>query len=196
MVGQRLQEYIRSRGFEAEDVPKVVGVFVAAKYATLAASVALGARYQPLRRLFPKRTPPSSWQRLKEAYGRRRRHFLRRFSREEEASRRLWGGWYIWMAEHYWHLSDKLQATAQNNRLWSAMIKHAGGNPRSLALGIAEGTILCKVTFPLWGPLELWLILSLFRRRDSALASDGMEPKGPPLGGLLEGYSGDEDASE
>lgn len=51
MVGQRLDEFLRNRGLEAEDVPKVVGACVAAKYVTLIAGVAIGIRYQPLRQM-------------------------------------------------------------------------------------------------------------------------------------------------
>lgn len=51
MVAQRLEDFLRNRGLEAEDVPKVVGACVAAKYATLVAGVAIGVRYQPVRQL-------------------------------------------------------------------------------------------------------------------------------------------------
>jgi len=51
MVGQRVEEFLGSFNLESEDVPKVLGFFVAAKYATLAAGIAIGLRYQPLRRV-------------------------------------------------------------------------------------------------------------------------------------------------
>merc|ERR1711957_1061245 len=84
---------------------------------------------------------------------------------EQSKMRQKWGGWYLWMAENYWYLSDKLQASAQRNQLWLSVIRRFGGNPRSVALGVAEGTILCKVSFPVWGPLELWLILNMFKHQ-------------------------------
>lgn len=51
MVGQRVEEFLGTFNLDSEDVPKVLGFFVAAKYATLAAGVAIGLRYQPLRRV-------------------------------------------------------------------------------------------------------------------------------------------------
>lgn len=51
MVGQRLKGYLESCGLAAEDVPKVLGAFVTAKYCTWAGAVVLGVRCQPLRRL-------------------------------------------------------------------------------------------------------------------------------------------------
>lgn len=51
MVGQQLEEFLRNRGLEAEDVPKVIGACISAKYATLLAGVVIGVRYQPLRQM-------------------------------------------------------------------------------------------------------------------------------------------------
>jgi hypothetical protein len=51
MVGQRLEGFLKSRGLETADIPKVLGLFVAAKYATGAACLAVGLRYQPLQRI-------------------------------------------------------------------------------------------------------------------------------------------------
>lgn len=46
-----VEGFVRSLGLEAEDVPKVVGTFVCCKYMTWGAGIALGVRYQPLRRI-------------------------------------------------------------------------------------------------------------------------------------------------
>jgi len=56
MVGQRFRSYVESCGFDPEDVPKVIGTFVSVKYSTWAASVLLGIRCQPLRRLLLSRS--------------------------------------------------------------------------------------------------------------------------------------------
>mmetsp|Transcript_91220 Transcript_91220/g.254002 ORF Transcript_91220/g.254002 Transcript_91220/m.254002 type:complete len:81 (+) Transcript_91220:710-952(+) len=48
--------------------------------------------------------------------------------------------------------------------------------PKGLALGIAEGTILYKFTFLLHAPLELWLIVQLFRRHRRATATTASSP--------------------
>ncbi|CAE7705671.1 secG, partial [Symbiodinium pilosum] len=52
MVGQRLTNYLKTCGLEAEDVPKVAALFLGAKYCAWAASVAVAVRYRPLRRVF------------------------------------------------------------------------------------------------------------------------------------------------
>mmetsp|Transcript_72624 Transcript_72624/g.143977 ORF Transcript_72624/g.143977 Transcript_72624/m.143977 type:complete len:259 (-) Transcript_72624:63-839(-) len=72
--------------------------------------------------------------------------------------------WYGWASEKYWYASDMLSSTAQKNRLWSMVAAALHMKPGSLALGLAEGTILFKLTFPLTGPLSLWLIVCFFRR--------------------------------
>jgi len=51
MVGQRLEVFLKSCNLEAADVPKVVGVFVATKYAIGAIGLVVGFRYRPLQRL-------------------------------------------------------------------------------------------------------------------------------------------------
>lgn len=51
MVGQRVEDFLKLFNLESGDVPKVVGVFIAAKYATVAAGVVVGLRYQPFRRI-------------------------------------------------------------------------------------------------------------------------------------------------
>jgi len=192
MVGQRLRSYIESRGLEPEDIPRVVGTFVAAKYITLCTSIVLGARYQPLRRLFPRKKARSGWEWIKD------RFFANQNAAREEELGRRWAGWYTWAAEKYWYMSDKLQASAESNRFWRGAIERAGGDPKAVALGVAEGTILCKVTFPLWGPLELLLIVKAFQLRRRALqAGDSLLPdeaakeadeEVPNLGDLLDDY--------
>lgn len=46
-----------------------------------------------------------------------------------------------------------------------------------------EGTILCKVSFPIWGPLELWIIMTLGRnlkgtRTEASEASERSQQSG------------------
>mmetsp|Transcript_19263 Transcript_19263/g.41971 ORF Transcript_19263/g.41971 Transcript_19263/m.41971 type:complete len:302 (-) Transcript_19263:66-971(-) len=233
MVGQIIRDYLHSRGFAAEDIPKVLGAFVAAKYVTLGGFVVIGARYQPLSRLFVRRKALpalTAWARRqslrldadrhagnigKEEHrgGRLRRaldaaqgryqgmqdrvflrareawragrlkaqnrqlmqHQLRAFRRHEQQERLLrgWGTWYAWLSDKYWHLSEKLQKAAQNNSVWSSVTSRLGGDPKGLALGIAEGTIFYKVTYLLHAPLELWLIAQLFRRHRGVLRAEG-----------------------
>lgn len=76
--------------------------------------------------------------------------------------------WYSWTSAKYWQLSDKLQASADSNRVWGAFTRSLGLgklNSRGLALGLAEGTILFKFTVPIHMPLMLFTIVSFFRHR-------------------------------
>lgn len=75
--------------------------------------------------------------------------------------------WYGWASEKYWYASDMLSRKAQQNRFWSMVASALHVKPGSLALGLAEGTILFKVTFPLTGPLSLWLLVCFFRQQRS-----------------------------
>lgn len=51
MVGQRVEDLFHYLKLNPDDIPQAVGLFVAAKYATLGAGIAVGLRYQPFRRL-------------------------------------------------------------------------------------------------------------------------------------------------
>jgi len=53
---QRLNAFVESYGFTAEDVPKVVGTFITMKYVTWAGAVAVGIRCHPLRRVLLSRS--------------------------------------------------------------------------------------------------------------------------------------------
>jgi len=89
----------------------------------------------------------------------------------EAFSRAKSSSWYGWASDKYWYLSDKLSAAAHRSRFWSAVSATLRVNPSNLALGFAEGTILYKFTFLLHAPLELWLIVKLFKQQRRVLAA-------------------------
>lgn len=74
-------------------------------------------------------------------------------------------GWYVWSSEKYWYLSDKLRTSAEQSPIWSLLSRSLGSNPKGLAIGIAEGVLVYKLTFPVHGPLLLYLIAQGFRLR-------------------------------
>lgn len=78
--------------------------------------------------------------------------------------------WYSWSSAKYWQFSDKLEAAAGSNWYWGALTKLLNLNPKGLALGLAEGTILFKFTVPLHMPLMLFLIVQGFQTRRYAAA--------------------------
>ncbi|CAJ1390541.1 unnamed protein product [Effrenium voratum] len=181
MVGQRLSKYIASWGLEPQDVPKVITTFLGAKYVTLCVFVGVGAAFQPLRRIFPRQQVSSAWYQVRAWAAEQRR-------RKELQTK--WGGWYMWTSEKYWRLSDKFQASLDRSKLWQHFAQRLGSrNPRALVLGLVEGTILCKVTFPIWGPLELWAIMHFMKHRGAIAATS-------PEGDLYEQYSHAANATE
>eukprot|EP00927_Polykrikos_kofoidii_P022837 TRINITY_DN2119_c0_g1_i1.p1 TRINITY_DN2119_c0_g1~~TRINITY_DN2119_c0_g1_i1.p1 ORF type:complete len:310 (+),score=36.99 TRINITY_DN2119_c0_g1_i1:111-932(+) len=220
MVGERLKNYIKeSFGLEPNDVPRVVGTFVASKYVSAGVCVALGMRYKPFswffvrRRAFPalhvfkasqtsarsafqKRVGAAfdvargrytaakdhvrdARQRVKDAKDRwqlagqqktQQRHRLlaehqRRAVQRFEQERRSQSWLYAWSSEWYWRLSEKLQNSVRKSRLWSMFSRVIGADPRGLALGLAEGLLLYKLSFPIQAPLLLWLSVVFSRRQ-------------------------------
>lgn len=280
MVGQRLQGYLESCGLEAEDVPKVAGAFLTAKYLTWGASIALALRFHPLRRVFlsrqealfgrgvarlwpwaqrkhlwlvqaldaerrrgdsqvgksvrsiiqsrqvfGNRVAESAFpvagvrkktsdlishpadrntrglklvsklqSRFKGAFARAFQACHLRFNRakasyKEAKSRWHSAGfqllsrpersrssglahaksvrltWYAWASAKYWQLSDKLADAAGSSWAGRFLSQRFSLDPKGLALGLAEGTILFKFTIPLHTPLMLLTVIHFFKQR-------------------------------
>eukprot|EP00490_Sorites_sp_Unknown_P024209 CAMPEP_0114695166 /NCGR_PEP_ID=MMETSP0191-20121206/71060_1 /TAXON_ID=126664 /ORGANISM="Sorites sp." /LENGTH=174 /DNA_ID=CAMNT_0001991085 /DNA_START=232 /DNA_END=756 /DNA_ORIENTATION=+ len=85
--------------------------------------------------------------------------------------------WYSWTSAKYWQFSDKLQASADSNRIWGVLTRSLNLNSRGLALGLAEGTILFKFTVPIHMPLMLFTIVSFFRHRHLIVETAPQEQK-------------------
>jgi len=87
---------------------------------------------------------------------------------QEERSLLRQSGWYVWSSQKYWYFSDKLRTSAERSPIWSLLSRALGSNPKGLAIGIAEGVLVYKLTFPVHGPLLLYLIAQGFRWRPAA----------------------------
>lgn len=195
MVGQQLDEYVKNRfNLESRDIPKVMGLFVVAKYATLATGVAIGLRYEPLRRVVLARrlalgSSPWAQQRLRllEVLKRAEKNQQARFwdakKRLKHAGHSLFlrkqivlqrqqhwlanqmrHSWYGWISQKYWHLADKLENAAIQNYYVLMLSWNLGLMPRKLAVGTAEGLLLAKLAVPLTAPLSLLLIVHAYGR--------------------------------
>eukprot|EP00927_Polykrikos_kofoidii_P022838 TRINITY_DN2119_c0_g2_i1.p1 TRINITY_DN2119_c0_g2~~TRINITY_DN2119_c0_g2_i1.p1 ORF type:complete len:213 (+),score=21.53 TRINITY_DN2119_c0_g2_i1:56-694(+) len=210
MVGERLKTFIKeSFGLEPNDVPRVIGTFVASKYVSAGVCMALGMRCKPFRWYFSRRRAfpalhvvkasqsgsRSAFQKrvratLDVARGRytaakdhvrdrwqlacqqktQQRHRLlaehqRRAFQRFEQQRRSQSRLYAWSSEWYWRLSEKLQDSVRKSRVWSTFSRVIGAEPKGLALGLAEGLLLFKLTFPIQAPLLLWLSVLFCRRQ-------------------------------
>ncbi|CAK0818935.1 unnamed protein product, partial [Prorocentrum cordatum] len=94
------------------------------------------------------------------------RRALQRLQEERRLLRQY--GWYVWSSEKYWHFSDKFRASAERSPIWSWLTRALGSNnPKGLAIGVAEGVIVYKLTFPVHGPLLLYLIAQGFMMRQA-----------------------------
>lgn len=300
MVGQTLKKFVESSGVAAHDVPKVLGTFAAVKYSTLTASIVLGVRCQPLRRLLLARSQalptrsvtalhqPKAWAHLqrqkhqprraatrfahsmapgglaprlgrlpvpfvekqlqvnsrsgldaaRSRYGRARlgraiaaARSLRsrsrvRFGQAFDAAklrytsaraqyrdvkgrwriacRRILGRrrvqlaqlyerlqqravqhrrntrltWHTWASKKYWKLSDDMEKVASSSSVCRLLTSTFKIDPKRLAIGFAEGTLLYKSTAWIHVPLQLWFIVQLYRHRPgkAILLDEGAAP--------------------
>jgi len=81
--------------------------------------------------------------------------------------------WHAWFSSRYWQLSDKLERAASSSRVCQFFSSNFRIDPQRIALGVAEGTILYKSTVWFTVPLQLWLVMHIFRmRRSSAVLLD------------------------
>lgn len=90
--------------------------------------------------------------------------------------RSLWqDGLRSWTSSRYWQLSDKLEKVVNTSPTWQAVSRGLQVDPKRLVLGLAEGTILYKCTFPLHAPLVLCIIVHCVRRRSGLVRADSEE---------------------
>lgn len=224
MVGQRFQNFLEAQGLAAEDIPKVAGAVVAAKYGCLVAGVVVGVRYRPLRRLVlarglvaPRGFLPQqraawlreAWEhakchhgrtaskvqhaaagavvrsqhatRLREAWERVKWHhgrvaaarrgralpgqglLLQKQLALSDARQRLFRTWQAWVSKKYWSLALRAEALLAPGSTAAALASRLGIQADSLAMGLAEGTLLAKLAVPITLPLSTLLALRLFR---------------------------------
>lgn len=149
-VKDRVVPFLQSKGLEASDVPKVLGTFITLKYATWTAFVIIGARYQPLSKLFRQPTR-AAWSSNTSVRWR------------EAAAQSRVGAWY---RETTQRLAGRL-GDGGNSRMLEFISRACGvKDARYLALGMAEGMILYKLTFPVHGPAEFLLSAEYYRQRN------------------------------
>lgn len=94
----------------------------------------------------------------------RQRHLRQKQLAQLRASRSP-SKWYAWVSAKYWKYTDKLEALALKSSTGRFISTNFGLKPQGWAMGIAEGTILFKFTSPLVLPLQLWLVVSFFKRQ-------------------------------
>ncbi|CAD7934251.1 unnamed protein product [Amoebophrya sp. A25] len=67
-----------------------------------------------------------------------------------------------WAMDRYSELAERLSKQAESSRIVQMVAKWVNNNPRTLALGVAEGTLLYKFTFPITAPIEFFLICKAY----------------------------------
>eukprot|EP01084_Bolivina_argentea_P144836 254025_1 len=135
----KLKEYLKKQNVRPADIGKVLITFKFAAYTTWIVLVPICGKFQPLRRFFRLSGPKN----LKEA-------FIRRYP-ERYAS---WEQHFIngaeWVARH-------------KTIRW--IPETFGQKHRDFGLSIAEATVLYKLLFPIWAPLEFMYIVRVFKKK-------------------------------
>eukprot|EP01084_Bolivina_argentea_P196931 337566_1 len=135
----KLKEYLHKQNVRPSDVGKVLITFKFAAYSTWLLLVPICGKLQPIRRLSRMSGP----QRLKTA-------FIRRYPNKYES----WEEHIIkgseWFAKH-------------KSVRW---IPDAFGQKhRDFGLSVAEATVLYKILFPIWAPLEFMYIVRFYKKK-------------------------------
>lgn len=193
MLPERLREYLISKGLTGHDVPKIATAFVTAKYATKASLVLLCIRYRPLSRLFGRAYRPMrerarmrlarEWERVKaldtrfaqqlRALPSRRARLAawqetwRLKLRKQAEQQRERSVFYERLASWYRTQSAKKSELVAESKWFAAFARLMALEPRHLAIGTAEGLILGFGLAPLYYPVEFFLILRYYQRRNA-----------------------------
>jgi hypothetical protein len=178
-----LHEYLEGKGLHSEDLPKVMGVFLAAKYSTYLAFMAAGVRWRPMTRLMVRgatRAAEHADPKHVTRFWELRRAATLAGQRGSAAVSRATEGVTTPLRRWYLKYSEKLADGAEKNRAFAAVARALNMDPRNFAVGVVEGMILYKLTFVIHAPLELYLIVTYFQQRRLGqyttlkdLASDG-----------------------
>jgi hypothetical protein len=90
----------------------------------------------------------------------------------------------------YGHYSEKLATRVAANKYWASISSIMGMDPRKLALGLAEGVILYKLTFPITGPLGLYFVVKYYQHQRTGKPNE--RPQGEAEGSESRQYVVDE----
>lgn len=165
MFLDRIRTFLeRSCGVRSEDVPNILGTFVAAKYVIYIGFLGVGVKYRPLGRFFPTyvfrpsavlREPKKTVEKaMSSVY--MSKNYGWEFPKNPTLIERV-----AWFYSSY---SDKIATKVSRNSVWRNISQQwLGRDPKLLALGIAEGMIAYKITIPIHVPLTLLGAVALCR---------------------------------
>jgi hypothetical protein len=72
----------------------------------------------------------------------------------------------------YGQTSEKIATRVAQNRYWVQLSSTLRMDPRKLALGLAEGMILYKLTFPVTGPVGLYFVVKYYQHHRQLEGAD------------------------
>lgn len=182
-VPASVQRYLHSIGLAPVDVPNVIATFVACKYATLASFVLVCARWRPVTTQLQKAAASTKNQerlvrlyqnsRLARRVTRRGSQFRERWEKRKHAlqANAMYRRWSTWYLEKTGKLSERVAA----NYLWALLSRRVFlSDPKFLAVGVAEGIILCKLTVPIHVPVVFWVSAMYWKQRRAVLGLEGV----------------------
>merc|ERR1712176_801550 len=78
------------------------------------------------------------------------------------------------VSETYRTYADKYAERLAEYRVWAWFAKTLAQDPKKLALGVAEGIILSKLTFPIYGTIGFYISMRCYQRREEDISEEPM----------------------
>jgi len=151
----RVKDYFLNHGVKPIDIPIAIGLFKLTAYGTWFAATAVCIRYRPIRYFFRSGVPrtalektrrkiPNLWRRMENGV-------LHTADRVAE-----------------WRITQNLlgRLAEVRRRRSESQARYRARARRNLGMGIAEGVLLYKTTFPIWAPLYFFLILRYYSNKN------------------------------
>mmetsp|Transcript_5627 Transcript_5627/g.10198 ORF Transcript_5627/g.10198 Transcript_5627/m.10198 type:complete len:228 (-) Transcript_5627:74-757(-) len=169
----RVKKFLEHRaGLQPKEVPLVLTTFVGVKWSTSLLFILLGVRYRPLNRLFTSSrtrfTSTLKKNRSNPSYSPYIKRYDQRtaeFNRIHVSSHTQTLTFYESLGSKYRLISSKMSEAVASSPMFGSISRKFNLEPAPLALGVAEGLLLYKVTFLIHAPLELYFIVKFFQRR-------------------------------
>merc|ERR1739848_924478 len=67
------------------------------------------------------------------------------------------------IAEKYKHYEEIFVNKIEGSPFWQKVANFTSSDPKKIALGGAEGFVMNKLFFPIYGPIELYLITKVYQ---------------------------------
>jgi len=158
-----VKDYLLTHGVNPLDIPIAIGLFKVAAYGTWIVITAACIRYRPVNYFFQSGLPRALLVRTKTRFPKACERLENRVTHTADI-----------VAE--WKITQKLLGRLnkiKEDRSEAPETFKARAR-RNLGLGVAEGVLMYKITFPVWAPFYFFLILFYYSKRRMELG-DSLE---------------------